>query len=348
MDSADVIDLPRRGQTKDAPPDGASPARAKWRQLEYLPVSLFGSVMGLTGLSVAWRAASKTFGIATAPADSIGIAAIAVFAVLALAYGFKAASAPSAVLAEFRHPTAGPLFGTLPISLMLLPIVLMPYAQMLAQGVWIVGAVTMLVFAWSVVDRWMGNRQQADQATPSWLLPIVGLLNLPLAVPAIGLPPMHELMLTSLAIGLFFAIPLFTIVFLRLLFQPPLPPSLQPTQMILLAPFVVGYLSYVSVMGVVDAFAGALYGLSLFVLVVVMGRLRHGLLRGPFHLSWWSVSFPLASAAVVAVRFAGFRPGMLTSGIAMVLLAAASVTIAVLAVRTLFGIVTGELRRITG
>ena len=25
------------------------------RQLDYLPISLFGSVMGLTGLSVAWR-----------------------------------------------------------------------------------------------------------------------------------------------------------------------------------------------------------------------------------------------------------------------------------------------------
>jgi hypothetical protein len=28
-----------------------------WRQLDYLPVSFFGSVMGLTGLSIAWRLA---------------------------------------------------------------------------------------------------------------------------------------------------------------------------------------------------------------------------------------------------------------------------------------------------
>lgn len=348
MDVTDATDRPVRADPKTAPPAGEAQPQITRRRLDYLPVSLFGSVMGLTGLSVAWRGASKTFGMTTAPADWIGIAAIVVFVVLALAYGVKAVSAPDAVRAEFRHPVAGPLFGTLLISLLLLPIVLMPYAPLLAQGMWIAGAGAMLVFAWSVVDRWMGNRQQMEHAAPSWLVPVVGLLDVPLAVPYIGLPPMHALMLTCLAIGMFFAIPLFAMVFSRVLFQPPLPAGMQPTLMILLAPFAVGFLTYASVMGGVDEFAGALYGLSLFMLVVLLGRLRHAMLCCPFHLAWWAVSFPLASAAVMAFRFAGARPGMVSEGIALALLALASVAVAGLAARTVFGIVTGELRRLAG
>ena len=35
---------------------------SRWR-LDYLPVGLFGSVMGLTGLSVAWRLAQERYGL---------------------------------------------------------------------------------------------------------------------------------------------------------------------------------------------------------------------------------------------------------------------------------------------
>jgi len=37
-------------------------APARWQSLDHLPVGLFGSVMGLTGLSVAWRLAQPAFG----------------------------------------------------------------------------------------------------------------------------------------------------------------------------------------------------------------------------------------------------------------------------------------------
>ena len=40
----------------------AAPAAPVRSQLEYLPVGLFGSVMGLTGLSVAWRLALTHYG----------------------------------------------------------------------------------------------------------------------------------------------------------------------------------------------------------------------------------------------------------------------------------------------
>ena len=150
-------------------------------------------------------------------------------------------------------------------------------------------------------------------------------------------------MVACLAIGLFFAVPLFTMVFSRLLFEAPLPDALQPSLLILVAPFAVGFSAYVATTGTVDLFAEALYALMLFMLTVLLGRLR---LLGrccPFRVSWWAVSFPLAASAAASVRFASAAPGIVTDVIALAVLALASVVIAGLTVRTLLGIARGEL-----
>jgi len=92
--------------------------------LEYLPVSPFGSVMGLTGLSVAWRLASVHFHLSMAISEVIAALGVSAFVAMAIAYGVKSITAPAAVRAEFAHPIAGSLFGTILISLLLMPIVI--------------------------------------------------------------------------------------------------------------------------------------------------------------------------------------------------------------------------------
>lgn len=332
-----------RPTESDLTPKAISRARA----MEYLPVALFGSVMGLTGLSVAWRQAAALYDFPDAVSESIGVLAMASFVAVALAYGVKIVCAPGAVRAEFEHPIIGSLFGTVFISLLSLPTIVAPISLRLAQGMWILGAVLMLAFAWFVVDRWMANRQQASHAAPAWFVPLVGLLDVPLAVPGLDLPPMHGLMVACLAIGLFFAIPLFTMIFSRILFEPPLPDALQPTLLILVAPFAVGFLAYVAVNGGIDTFAGGLYGLTLFMLAILVGRLRRVLVCCPFRLTWWSVSFPVASASLAALHYAAARPGVISHTIALTLLAFATVVIGGLVARTLLGIVRGELRTLS-
>ena len=326
---------------------GAATRSAGWRQLEYLPVGLFGSVMGLCGLSVAWRLAQMRYGAPAWAAEGVGVAAIAVFVLVAIGYLVKLATAPDAVRAEFRHPIAGNLFGTVLISLLLLPIVLAPYGLMLAQAVWAAGAAGMVAFAWLVVSRWMSDRQQVAHATPAWIIPVVGLLDVPLAVPSLGLPPLHFLMVLTLAVGLFFAVPLFTLIFSRLLFEPPMPDALQPSLLILLAPFAVGTSAYVATTGQFDLFAQALFGLTLFMLAVLLARLRHIAACCPFRVSWWAVSFPLAASATAALRYAIAAPDLLADIAAVALLAFATLAIAALLARTLFGVVTGELRTLS-
>ncbi len=315
--------------------------------LEYLPVGLFGSVMGLAGLSIAWRLAQARYGAPEWVAPVIAAIAMLAFVALLIGYGIKLATVPDAVRTEFRHPIAGNLFGTLPISLLLLPIPVAPYARILAQALWMAGAAGMVLFAWLIVSRWMSDRQQVVHATPAWIIPVVGMLDVPLALPSLGLPPMHGLMVFSLAVGLFFAAPLFTLVFSRLVFEPPLADALRPSLLILVAPFAVGYSAYTVTAGQADMFAEALYGLTLFMLAVLLGQLRHLPLCCPFRVSWWAVSFPLAASSIATLRFAAVRPGLVTDAIAVILLTLATLVIAALLGRTVLGLLKGELRTLS-
>ena len=313
----------------------------------YLPVALFGSVMGLSGLAVAWHLAQQQFGAPAWVAQLLGGLALLAFAAQSVAYAIKLATSPAQVKAEFMHPIAGNMFGTPLISLMLLPVLLAPFSLPLARALWFAGALGMTGFAWLMVTRWMTARQKPAHATPVWIVPVVGLLDIPLTVPALALPGLHGVAMFGLAIGLFFAVPLFTLIFSRLLFEEPMPQALQPSLLILVAPFAVGFSAYVATMGQIDAFAQALYMVMLFLLAVLLGLLRHLPQCCPFRVSWWGVSFPLAASAAAALRYAGFAQSPVTDGIALGLLALASLVIAGLLARTLAGIARGELKTLS-
>lgn len=342
--------LPRRSTKPDLAecrPSDARIAPARRRYFDYLPVGLFASVMGLSGLSVAWRLATARYGAPAWISDGLALVALGAFATLAFAYSAKVVSAPDAVHAEFSHPVAGNLFGTVLISMLLLPILLAPVQLQAARAIWLAGAAGMLGFAWLIVNRWISDRQRVEHATPAWIVPVVGVLDVPLAVPYLALPAMQGFLIACVAIGLFFAIPLFTMIFSRLLFEEPLPEALQPTLLILVAPFAVGFSAYVATAGQVDRFAEGLYGLMLFLLAILLGRLRRVAQCCPFRVAWWAVSFPLAASAGTAIKFAAASPGLVEDAVAIALLALASLVIAGLSARTGIGILRGELRTLS-
>ncbi|QIJ73374.1 C4-dicarboxylate ABC transporter [Methylobacterium sp. NI91] len=330
-----------------APPAATQAQAVPALRFDYLPVALFGAVMGLTGLSVAWGLAAAHYGLSLLVADVIGWIALVTFLAIALAYCVKAVTAWDAVAAEFRHPIAGNLFGTPLISLLLLPFVLRDLSPTLAAVAWVVGAFGMAILAVLIVSRWMGSRQQLAHATPAWMVPVVGLLDIPLAAPMLGLPYTQTPAMAALSIGLFFAGPLFTLVFARLVFEEPLPAAQRPTLMILVAPFAVGFSSYTATVRRIDAFAEALFLVGLFVFVVLVGRLRDLPRCCPFRVSWWAVSFPVAAMATAALRYADHARAASADILALTLLAVATAVIAALAARTLLGIARGELRHLS-
>lgn len=320
------------------------PAEGK---LAYLPVALFGAVMGLTGLAVAWRIAHAQFGAPLWIADTIGVVALLAFIAQTVGYLIKALTDFTNVRAEFDHPIAGNLFGTPLVSLLLLPLLLADVHLALARAMWAVGAVGMMLFAWHMVMRWISARQKPMHATPAWIVPAVGLIDVPLAVPALGwADSLHGVMTFATAVGLFFAIPLLTMILSRLIFEEPIPAALQPSLLIMVAPFSVGFSAYVTTFGHIDAFAESLYMLMLFFLAVLFGRLR-SLPGCPFRVSWWAVSFPLAASATAALRYAAHAQQVVADGIAILLLIMATTVIAAIGIRTVIGIARGELQALS-
>jgi tellurite resistance protein len=158
---------------------------------------------------------------------------------------------------------------------------------------------------------------------------------------------MHGAMVMGLAIGLFFAVPLFTLIFSRLVFEAPMPEALQPSLLILVAPFAVGFSTYVKTSGQLDLFARSLYVLMLFMLMVMLGRLRYLPRCCPFRVSWWAVSFPLAACATAALSFAEAERQVAADMVALVLLGLATIIISGLLLRTLAGFMSGELRTLS-
>jgi tellurite resistance protein len=160
-----------------------------------MPVGLFGAVMGLTGLSAAWRMASMRYGVTAWIANIIGILAVGAFVTVFFAYLIKCVSAPAAVKAEFRHPIQGNLFGLIFVSMLLLPIIVAPVSLGLARVLWLTGAVGIVVFAWIIATRWLRVPQTRSDVSPSWLVPVIGLLNIPLAIPLLKMGSLPGVMI---------------------------------------------------------------------------------------------------------------------------------------------------------
>ena len=313
------------------------------KQLAYLPVGSFGAAMGLSGLCSAWRLAHGLYGAPAWIGEAIGALAVLAFIAVAAAYLVKLARFPQRVAAEWNHPVIGPLFSTIFISLLLLPVVMAPYAPGFAQDVWVLGAFSMACFTTLVVHRWLTGSPAIDHATPSWFVPVVGAINIPAAGMFGDVPAVHEFYLLCVAVGLFFAIVLFTLVFARLVFRPALPPALLPTLAILTAPFGVGFIGYTQTVGDVDLLASLLFYCGVFLFVVVAPVLLRQACRPPFRLAWWSISFPFAALAGAGLRYARATGEPFTFWLGAALLAAVTLAIAWVLAQTLIHLLRGDL-----
>lgn len=322
---------------------------ATGRPLQYLPVALFGASMGLIGLSAAWRLAHARFGLPLFVAQGIALVAVAAFVALAVAYGVKAAFAPDAVRAEFRHAVGGQMFGLLVANLLLLlPIVLAPLSLALARGIWGLGAVLLAGFLALMADRSLAALRQArDAATPALVVPAVGLLDLPLAAPALNLPaPLQDALVACWALGLALSVPLLAAVLWRLVRGAPLPAPMLPTLLIPVGPAAVGAAGHAALgAGHADMLSLGLFIVALVLLAVLAVRMR-GALGLPFKATWWATSFPLAAVAIVSLQVASGLRSPIADGLAAALLALASAVIGVLLFHTLRGLARGRFREI--
>lgn len=306
----------------------------------HLPIGLFATVMSLSGLSLAWRLATRMYGVDIAVSNAIGIVALGVFAILALAYLNKFFRHRELVKQEFSHPVLGNFFGTVGISILLLSSVISGYSATAQLVVWIIGVAVTLILSAVMISRLLDGNASPTSVVPAWLIAGVGSLDIVVTGGGFASPWAHEVNLLAAAIGSVSAGVFFVLIFSRLVHHEPLAAGMRPSKMILVAPFAVGFVAYVNLVHKVDLFASLLFYFGLFLFVIISYRLF--LKPPPFSPSWWAVGFPIAALSNAALTYSNAvdSPGL--KFIAVLLLFLLSAFILVLSIRSLRTLLTGR------
>ncbi|MGO4576429.1 SLAC1 anion channel family protein [Cupriavidus sp. 2TAF22] len=309
--------------------------------VKHLPVNLFASVMGISGLSLAWRLAANQYGVSPIISGVIGLLAVIAFLILAVSYAVKIAKYPDAVMHEFRHPIAGNFFGTVPIAVLLISSIIGQASQATAEVVWTIGAIGTIALAFTIVSRLFRGKIDSGHALPAWLIPGVATLDIAVAGGTMSMPWAHEFNIFSLAVGTILALVFFTMIVSRLIHHEKLASGMIPSLMILIAPFEVGFLAYTNFTQRVDVFAAVLFYFGLFLFFTLVFKVFRRSI--PFAAGWWGVSFPVAALTSAALKYADTVRVWPLTVLAILLLAFLSVVIVVLFLRTMRIVFSGDL-----
>ena len=323
-----------------AKPAGGAALRYSIRQL---PINLFASVMGITGLSLAWRMAATLLRLPVLPGEICGWTGLAVFIVLVLSYAVKFARHPAAVHAEFTHPIMGNFFGTIAIGILLLSSFISHYNAEVAEIVWIFGALLTFILAYIVVQKFLTSPQKVETTLPPLLIPGVATLDVPVTGSTMPFDWAHEVNLFAFATGTVMALVLVVLIFQRLRHFETLPPASRPVLMVLVAPFGVGFLAYTN-LGQIDMLASVLIYFGWFIMLVLAPVVFRA--ENRFSIAWWAIGFPLAALSIASFRYAEATGGVILMALAALLFCFLALLISILFIRTLYLVLGGKLWRL--
>jgi tellurite resistance protein len=315
-------------------PDVTTVAERSEHSLAHLPVTLFASVMGLGGLSLAWRRAAKVWDLPQWPALTFLAMATLAFVVIGTLYALKWARHPAAAGAELRHPVRMTFATTITISVLVLATAGQDVAPALASALWWVGAIGHLAATVAVISVWFSRTDIGHgSVTPAWFIPVVGNVITPLAAAQLG---SVDLAWFSFGVGVVFWLGLLPLLLQRvLLHEPPLPPRMLPTIAIFIAPPAVMMLSWQALTGVADGpVVRILFSAAMAFTLLLLAQVRR-LRTLPFALPWWAYTFPLAAASAAAISMAAARPQPAYDAIAVLLLTGSTLLVLVVTVLTL-------------
>ncbi len=300
-------------------------------RLEHFPISFFSIVMGLCGLTIAWSAFQRAFGLRLNVDGALALFVAGLFVVLLFFYVRKILRFRDAVIRELHHPVKMNFFPSISISLILLSIVSLHTLPVAAEPLWLIGSVMHIGFTLYIMSVWIHHDQfEIHHINPAWFIPVVGNVLVPVAGMQLGYT---EVSWFFFSIGIVFWIVLMTIIFYRIMFHSPLPEKLMPTLFILIAPPAVGFLAYMKLTGDLDAFARILYYVGLFLTLLLVTQYRF-FIRINFSLTWWAYSFPVAAITIATLVMYEHTGSVMHAGLSWVLVTLLTLLIIMLLYRT--------------
>lgn len=301
--------------------------------LRALPLGLYGMVMGLIGLGLAWREAGAP-GWASEPWIALGATVLVLLLAL---HAAKLVRHRDLVVAELRTAALLGFCGALPVAMSLVAAGLAPHAAAPAAVLWWIAYGLHLAFMAGGVARWLGGMALAEFNT-GWIILMVGGI----VVPVGGLPlgygdAARWLFAASVAL----APVLMGLAAWRAASPPALPAAARPTWFVLLAPPMLLYINGPAVWAPSPWLDAAYYGGMALALWLLYYARRFW--RWPFSPAWWSFTFPLDAVAVASLRYAEAHPAPLWRGVAWAALALATAAVLLVAARTLAALRAGRL-----
>ncbi len=311
-------------------------------RLAHFPITLFSSVMGIGGLSLAWRRAARVWGVPSWPSVALFWVAAAVFVLVLTLYLGKWVRHPAAARAELRHPIRMSFAPTLTIAILVLATAGQDLVPQAARIAWWVGAVGHLAATVVVLSAWFNRADIVhSHVTPAWFIPIVGNVITPLAAPELG---SMDLAWAAFGVGIVFWIALLPLLLQRvLLHEQRLPAKLLPTIAIFIAPPAVAMLAWQSLTGPGDTpVVRILYAVAMMFVVLLLAQAAT-LRQVPFSLPYWAYTFPLAAGTAAAIAMADLRPGWVYDLIGAALLGLTTGVLLVVAGLTVRAMVRHEI-----
>jgi len=271
------------------------PQPVNW--LQHFPVTLFATVMGITGLAIAFLRYEKMMGFSWGVGQVLLYIVTAWFALLTLIYIIKWFNFPDEIKKEFNHPVRVNFFPAYSISLLLLSIAYETTQPGLSKIFWYSGATLHLGYTLQLMYLWLHKDFEVHHINPAWFIPVVGTILVPVVGKAHA--PV-DISWFFFSIGIIFWIVLLAIIFYRLMFHNPLPDKLIPTLFILIAPPAVGFIAYVKMTGDLDVFARILYYHALFTTMLLFFMIDK-FKNIKFFISWWAYTFPLDAITIASL-----------------------------------------------
>jgi tellurite resistance protein len=309
-------------------------------RLKNFPISWFALIMGMAGFTIVWSRAEQVFSLPFSISPVLlGFTAV-LFVLLTAIYAAKAVKYPQEVMGEIRHPVKLAFVPSFSIGILLLSVACLHTAPAISFWLWALGSVLHLAITLYVLSSWIHHtKYEVAHLNPAWFIPVVGNILVPVA----GVHHASiEISWFFFSLGLFFWPILTAIIFNRLIFHGSLPERFMPTLFIFIAPPAVGFLSWISISGGLDAFGRVLYFVAL-VFTLLLATQYSYFIRLKFFLSWWAYSFPVAAITLASFVMAKETGIVFYTWIATGLLLILSLLITLLLVRTALAVMRREI-----
>lgn len=258
-----------------------------------MPIRFAPAVMSLFGLALAWRTFAEYAGMAQLAGSVMSIGAVLI-GLVTLGSILLHQISSGAFRETWGNPQLRVLPAALTVGLMLLSGLLAPHMPALARVLIWVAALSHLFWLAVLFQRWFQGDVPLDVVTPVWFIAWVGLIVVP-----VGAVPTGEIGLAwfAFSIGLIFWIALLPLVLYRLIFGKAMPPELEATQLILVAPPAIGAVSWSLLVGAEHAVPGLMMlSFAVFLTCMLAPMMLRVFSRACVPANW-AFGFPLAALA---------------------------------------------------